>query len=95
MKRCKKWLGAILVVMLLFTMACSTDKPSSGTDPGKDPLASASEGSGKTFTIGISLLYRQDEYYKDLEATFKNTAEKYGFELKIQDANLDLAAQTA
>jgi len=89
MNRCKKWLGAILVIMLLFTMACSTGGSPDGTASQKeDPPESV-----KTFTIGISLLYRQDEYYKDLESTFTNTAEKYNFELKIQDANLDLAAQ--
>ncbi|MDD4189253.1 MAG: substrate-binding domain-containing protein [Eubacteriales bacterium] len=82
--RYKKMLIALLVAsMLIFTAACTS---------GNNGETTKGEDDGK-FVIGISLLYRQDEYYKDLEATFINTAEKYGFELKIQDANLDLAKQ--
>ena len=69
MNRCKKWLGAILVIMLLFTMACSTGGSPDGTASQKeDPPESV-----KTFTIGISLLYRQDEYYKDLVNIHKHS----------------------
>ena len=43
--------------------------------------------------IGISLLYRRDEYYKDLEAAFINIANEMEVELNIQDADLDTATQ--
>lgn len=44
--------------------------------------------------IGISLFYRRDEYYKDLEAGFKVAAKKAGYTLLIQDADTDPAKQT-
>lgn len=47
-----------------------------------------------TKTIGISLFYRRDEYYKDLESSFLYEAEKLGYKLIIQDADGDPAKQT-
>ncbi|MCE5255717.1 MAG: substrate-binding domain-containing protein [Spirochaetaceae bacterium] len=44
-------------------------------------------------TIGVSLFYRRDEYYKDLEAGFKAEAKKAGYTLLIQDADTDPAKQ--
>ena len=44
--------------------------------------------------IGISLFYRRDEYYKDLDAAFQKEAKKAGVKVIIQDADSDPAKQT-
>lgn len=43
--------------------------------------------------IGVSLFYRRDEFYKDLESGFYEGAEKYGFDLNLQDADADPSKQ--
>lgn len=44
--------------------------------------------------IGISLFYRRDEYYKDLDAAFQKEAAAAGVKVIIQDADSDPAKQT-
>ena len=41
------------------------------------------------YTIGVSLLYRSDEFYIDIENLLKREAEELGIELIVQDANCD------
>ena len=92
MKKVLKSIFALLLVaMMVFTVVGCGAKDTPADDAAA-PAADAGADDGK-FVVGISLLYRQDEYYKDLEATFINAAADYGFEVNIQDANLDLAAQ--
>ena len=103
MKYARTIIAVLLVAILVLAVGCSKELPvaeekapaaeekAPEAAPEKEEEAAPAEDD--KFTVGISLLYRQDEYYKDLEATFVNTAEQYGFELEIQDANLDLATQ--
>lgn len=100
MKTRKQWLIILCVIMaLLLLVGCaSKDKPSNGGDPtesAKAPEVTEGEETPEPSkkTIGISLLYRRDEYYKDLETTFVKLAKEMGFELNIQDADLDTALQ--
>ena len=54
-------------------------------------------GSGasmKAKKVGVTLFYRRDEFYKDLETGFMEGAKKYGFEINIQDADADPSKQT-
>ena len=44
--------------------------------------------------IGVSLFYRRDEYYKDLEVSFVCEADKMGYEIIIKDADTEPAKQT-
>lgn len=44
-------------------------------------------------TFGVSLYYRSDEYYVDIENCMKREADKLGVKLDIQDANADLSKQ--
>ncbi|HHT64558.1 MAG TPA: sugar ABC transporter substrate-binding protein, partial [Clostridiales bacterium] len=44
--------------------------------------------------VGISLFYRRDEYYKDLDAAFQKEAKAAGLKVIIQDADSDPAKQT-
>lgn len=52
------------------------------------------QGSAKPKKIGVSLFYRRDEFYKDLETGFMEGAKKYGFEINMQDADTDPSRQT-
>ena len=102
MKYARTIIAVLLVAILVFAVGCSTELPAandkvedSATEEKTEEKAdeATKEDGDDTFTLGISLLYRQDEFYKDLETAFIYEAEKHGIELVIQDANLDLAAQ--
>jgi ribose transport system substrate-binding protein len=43
--------------------------------------------------IGVTLLARAHQFYKDLEEGLKKTADKYGYELFIYSADFDLSKQ--
>jgi ribose transport system substrate-binding protein len=45
-------------------------------------------------TVGVSLFYRRDEFYKDLENGMIATADKVGLKLIMQDADTDPKKQT-
>lgn len=87
MKKMKKWLSIVLaavMVTVLFT-ACSTDSGSgSGNPSGGD--------SGKKPVIGVSLMTLQYPFFQDIKSGIEEAAGgKY--EIKFNDANLDLQAQ--
>lgn len=88
----KKVLALLLAVIMILTMfaGCGAAKeeqeiaaPAEKQEAEKDKLV-----------IGLPLLYRRDEFWKDIEYMFKAKAEEYGFELVIADADLDVAKQT-
>jgi ribose transport system substrate-binding protein len=54
-------------------------------------LFAQSKGAKK---VGVSLFYRRDEFYKDLETGFMEGAKKFGFDINIQDADADASKQT-
>lgn len=45
-------------------------------------------------TVGVVLLYRRDEFWRDIEYVLTSKAEDYGFKLMISDGNFDIAKQT-
>lgn len=102
--RVKKWslVLAALLVVTAFLAGCTGTKETEGKDGGTTEQPSTSEeNKGQEVTednekkvIGISLFYRRDEYYKDLETAFIEEAEKAGFEIIIQDADTDPVKQT-
>ncbi|MDD3840816.1 MAG: substrate-binding domain-containing protein [Clostridia bacterium] len=88
----------LCLVVSLFT-ACGNDKVDEIDDDGEKVEDDSkdeemSQGDGEKKVIGVSLFYRRDEYYKDIEASFMHEAEKAGYELLIQDADSDPAKQT-
>lgn len=85
---------AVAVIVTTFT-GCGTGNNATQATTGttKQQEAKPSENAKKK-VIGISLFYRRDEYYKDLESSFKYEAEKAGFDVIIQDADSDPAKQT-
>lgn len=91
-----KKLVAIAVIFafitgLFFMVSCARKEPKPGptpTRPGK-----TGESPGETYKIGISLMNRQQSFYKDLEAAFKKAAEKHNVKLEIRNAQQDSAKQ--
>ncbi|NLJ40069.1 MAG: substrate-binding domain-containing protein [Clostridiales bacterium] len=59
---------------------------------GTKPVPSGQEDDEKV--IGVSLFYRRDEYYKDLDSAFLKEAKAAGVKVIIQDADSDPAKQT-
>ncbi|MGH9940748.1 MAG: substrate-binding domain-containing protein [Pyrinomonadaceae bacterium] len=52
---------------------------------------SSSSSSGKR--IGVTLLTREHEFYRDLEAGLKDAADKQGYQLTVTSGDFDLAKQ--
>jgi ribose transport system substrate-binding protein len=76
----------LLTLSLLFSVACN-----------QQPTSNATNSTTKTSTekkkIGVTLLTREDDFYRELEAGLKETAEKNGFELLVQSGDKDLSKQ--
>lgn len=95
-----------LISLLAFTFAltsCSQGKnPDTSDSSPASEQASASESENKETEkpksgrplIGVSLFYKRDEYYKDLETYFNKYAEKNDMDIIIQDADTKVATQT-
>jgi ribose transport system substrate-binding protein len=76
----------VITSLLLFAIACNqqTATNSSTSSPG----ASASKKK-----VGVTLLTREDDFYRELEAGLKEAAEKNGYELIVQSGDKDLSKQ--
>lgn len=92
----KKLLTIVLtLVMLLSIVACGSNSTDNEPAEDKTEAADAEEkADGDKKVIGISLYYKRDEYYQDLDLSFQKYAEEYGYEVIIQDANADISKQT-
>lgn len=82
----------LAVLGLLITIGCQqkpkepTEGPTTKPDTGKPPAE-------KKFKVGISLMNREQSFYKDLEEAFKETAKEQGIEIEIKDAAFDSRKQ--
>lgn len=97
MKKAMRFLTCALTLVMIVTMftGCSTDKtPAEKASSNQQDEKKVTENNGKKKVIGVSLFYRRDEYYKDLESSFIYEAEKAGYDVIIQDADADPAKQT-
>lgn len=89
MKKTLRLLVLVLALAMVFSLFVGCDqKEAADTDSGDETV------SDDKIKVGVSLFYRRDEYYKDLDAGFAHEAEKLGYELIIQDADADPAKQT-
>lgn len=89
MKKTLRLLVLVLALAMVFSLFVGCDqKEAADTDSGDETV------SDNKIKVGVSLFYRRDEYYKDLDAGFVHEAEKLGYELIIQDADADPAKQT-
>jgi ribose transport system substrate-binding protein len=80
----KRILALVLGVMMLVggLLAGCAGQPDTGGEDSDEKV------------VGVSLFYRRDEYYKDLDAAFQKEAEAAGLKVLIQDADSDPAKQT-
>ena len=81
--------AAVLAVGCSKTSTSSSGTTSESASPGA--AASAAAGGGKT--IGVSIQNREAQFYQDMENGMKSEASKYGYTLKVVDANRDNAKQ--
>ena len=85
--------------MVLSMAACgsSGDTKEQGTaestTASADDTATADADSGDKIVVGVDLYYRRDEYYVDLETTFRAYGEEKGYEMVISDADGDVTTQ--
>jgi ribose transport system substrate-binding protein len=62
---------------------------------GDDPAAGSRTGSGPTKTIGVTLLTKEHEFYRQLEAGLRAAAARHGYRLLVTSGDFDLAKQQA
>ncbi len=89
----------IMIVGFLSIAGCQGQKPTPGNEPGnstgepKPDNGNAPPPGGKKIKVGISLMNREQSFYKDLEEAFKEAAAKNNIELEIRDAQFDSSKQ--
>ena len=92
-----RYLALFLVFVMILgffaVVGCQGDKATPGSEPGKPGDGTSTAPSGKKFKVGISLMNREQSFYKDLESAFKEAAEKNNIELEIRDAQFDSSKQ--
>lgn len=72
--------------------AADAEKQTTGEDT--DAAATENEGeSGEKVVVGVSLYYRRDEYYVDLETAFRSYGAEKGYDIVVSDADGDVATQ--
>lgn len=76
----------LLALTSLFVAGCNQQTASNAN-------TSTKTATGEKKKIGVTLLTREHQFYKDLEAGLKAEAEKNGFELIVQSGDMDLAKQ--
>ncbi len=76
----------LLTLTTLFAVACNQQTTSNSTN-------STTTTATEKKKIGVTLLTREHQFYKDLEAGLKAEAEKNGYELIVQSGDMDLAKQ--
>ncbi len=87
--------------MVLGMAACGSSGDTKEEGQGTAESTTASEGdtatadvdSGDKIVVGVDLYYRRDEYYVDLETTFRAYGEEKGYEMVISDADGDVTTQ--
>ena len=76
------------------TAAATTTAAAATTAKGADATVAATTAAGTTTKrIGISLVYKGDEWCAAVDEQFKTQAEALGYEVNIQDGNLDNETQ--
>jgi len=94
----KKMLAACLAGVMVFGMtACGTKEepsaPADTSEPAAEGEAPTEEAGDDKITVGVNLYYRRDEYYADLESTFKQYGEELGYNVVVTDADGDVPTQ--
>ena len=96
MRKAILWLLPVLLIVALVAVACAPPEPAATEEP-EQPAAQEEPAPAESEAkkIGITLFTRAHQFYQTMEATWKEHAEEYGYELLIQNAEVDVAAQTS
>ena len=89
----KKAIALLLVLVLTLGLLVGCGKTGGESATPEQQSTEENNDSEKKYTFGVSLFYRSDEFYVDIENMMKIAAEEAGVELIIQDANADASAQ--
>jgi ribose transport system substrate-binding protein len=82
----------VIGIALVFALGSCAKKPSTGpTSPAKQPVPTGRTLEGKV--IGVTLLTKGHEFYKDLEAGLREAAAEKGCELLVDAGEWDLQKQ--
>jgi ribose transport system substrate-binding protein len=76
----------LLTLTTIFAIACNQQTATNSTNK-------TTSTSTEKKKIGVTLLTREDDFYRELEAGLKETADKNGFELLVQSGDKDLSKQ--
>ena len=90
------FLAVVVVLGLLFATGCEQKKPGPAPPPGQpggEPGGQPPADGGKKMVVGVSLMNREQSFYKDLEESLKESAKKNNIELEIRDAEFDSSKQ--
>jgi ribose transport system substrate-binding protein len=79
----------LLILITLTTLFAGACNQRTATNSSNSTTAASTEKK----KIGVTLLTREDDFYRELEAGLKETAEKNGFELLVQSGDKDLSKQ--
>jgi len=86
--------GLILASVLAGCSSAAATTTAATTAKGADATAAVTTAAGTTTKrIGISLVYKGDEWCAAVDEQFKTQAEALGYEVNIQDGNLDNETQ--
>lgn len=97
----KKLIALLLALIMAMTMmACgqkapeaTEGKPEATPEAAPEAATEAAPEGDKQITVGVNLYYRRDEYYVDLESTFKSYGAEKGYNMVITDADGDVPTQ--
>lgn len=99
-KGLKKLLAVgLAAVMLVGTAACGAKEEAAPAETEAEEAApaetetEAAETDGEKITVGVNLYYKRDEYYADLDSTFRNYGAELGYEVVVTDADGDVPTQ--
>lgn len=81
-----KFKSFLIFGLLIFAAACSQTATNTATSN-----ANSTDAAKKK--IGVTLLTREDDFYRELEAGLKESAAQNGFELIVQSGDKDLSKQ--
>ncbi|MFP4497618.1 MAG: substrate-binding domain-containing protein [Vulcanimicrobiota bacterium] len=87
-KHLRLFILAVVMISLILSAGCTkpADKPGETETPGEAKVEAK-------YKVGVSLMNREQSFYKDLEAAMQKTAQEKGVALEIRDAQFDSSKQ--
>ena len=94
----KKLIALLLALAMALTMMACGAKEEAAPEAAAPEAEAAPEAAPEAaeddkVVVGVNLYYRRDEYYVDLESTFKQYGAEKGYEMVITDADGDVPTQ--